>query len=349
MKMADKMSQEEIDSLLKGSTTILTELEKDAIGELGNISMGAAATAISTIVGKRVEITTPEVYETTMDDFRKLFKGMKIATSIDYVKTLQGTNVFVLEPHVVAVIADIMMGGTGQDVKDELDDIKLSAIAEAMNQMMGSAATSLSEIMKESVEISPPKIEKIDFTDPNVKFPPVYDGQDIVTVKFKMKVNNLVEGSLIELMSPSFAKNFSKFLIGEVGKSNMSRVENSKIERSEETPQMADKSEKPVRKVEFQEFSDEKDLQVQPQKIELLLDIPLELSVELGRTKMSLKQVLELGVGSLVELDKLTGEPVDILVNGKQIAKGEVVVVGENFGVKITQILNKKERLYSLK
>ncbi len=344
------MSQEEIDSLLKGSKSILTELEKDAIGELGNISMGAAATAISTIVGKKVEITTPEVYETTIDDFKKLFKGMKIATSIDYLKALEGTNVFVLEPHVVAVIADIMMGGTGQDVKDELDDIKLSAIAEAMNQMMGSAATSLSEIVKEPVEISPPKIEKLDFTDPNVKFPPVYDGQDVVAVKFKMKVNNLVEGSLIELMSPSFAKNFSKFLIGEVGKSNMTKDEEKpKVERSEGATEKVDKPEKTVKKVEFQEFTDEKDVQVQPQKIELLLDIPLELSVELGRTTMSLKQVLELGVGSLVELDKLTGEPVDILVNGKQIAKGEVVVVGENFGVKITQILNKKERLYSLK
>lgn len=344
--MADKMSQEEIDSLIKGSRSILTELERDAIGELGNISMGSAATAISTIVGKKVEITTPEVYETTIDEFKKQFSGTKIATSIDYTKTLEGTNVFVLEPHVVAVIADIMMGGTGQNVKDDLDEIKLSAVAEAMNQMMGSAATSLSEIMKEPVEISPPKIEKLDFTDQNVKFPPVYDGNDVVIVKFKMKVNNLVDGSLIQLMSPSFAKNFSKFLIGKIE----SKGQPSKVaEKAAEKIKSEEGTDKPIKKVEFQEFSDEKDLSISPQKIELLLDIPLEFSVELGRTKMNLKQVLELGIGSLVELDKLTGEPVDILVNGKQIAKGEVVVVGENFGVKITQILNKKERLYSLK
>lgn len=338
--MVDKMSQEEIDSLLKNKKTILNDLEKDAIGELGNISMGSAATAISTIVGKRVEITTPKVYETTISEFKKQFNGMKIVTSIDYTRTLEGTNVFALDPHVVAVIADIMMGGTGQDVNDELDEIKLSAIAEAMNQMMGSAATSLSEIMKDPVEISPPRVEKLDFTDQNVNFPPVYDGEDVVVVKFKMKVNDLVEGALIQLMSPTFAEKFSSFLI----KTTSENVNSPNVKETQK-----EKNNQPVKNVEFQELSDEKDISVSPQKIEILLDIPLELSVELGRTVMNLKQVLELGNGSLVELDKLTGEPVDILVNGKQIAKGEVVVVGENFGVKITQILNRKERLYSLK
>lgn len=338
--MVDKMSQEEVDSLLKNKKIVLNDLEKDAIGELGNISMGSAATAISTIVGKRVEITTPKVYETTINEFKKQFSGMKIVTSIDYTRTLEGTSVFALDPHVAAVIADIMMGGTGQGTIDELDDIKLSAVAEAMNQMMGSAATSLSEIMKDSVEISPPRVEQLDFSDQNVKFPPVYDGQDVVVVKFKMKINDLVEGTLIQLMSPTFAETFSSFLMRKT-------PENISSQDVRETSKA--KNDQPVKNVEFQEFNDEKGTSIPSQKIEILLDIPLELSVELGRTVMNLKQVLELGNGSLVELDKLTGEPVDILVNGKQIAKGEVVVVGENFGIKITQILNRKERLYSLK
>jgi|UniRef100_A0A7V3VSZ6 flagellar motor switch protein FliN/FliY len=346
----DKLSQEEVDSLLKDVELDLSDLEKDAIGEFGNISMGAAATAISTIVGKRVEITTPKVVETTVSNVRNLYKGLHVVTSIDYTKTLQGTNVFILEPHVVAVIADIMMGGTGQNVNDELDEIKLSAIGEAMNQMMGSAATSLSEIIKDGIEIAPPKIEKIDFNDPNVQFPPVYEGQNVVVVKFRMKVNDLVEGSLIQLMSPTFAKHFSSFLISTIKSSSGEKQfkDETLVDDSKAEAPTSKNSEK-IKKVELQEFDDQENLHISAQKIEMLLDIPLEISVELGRSKMNLKQILELGSGSLVELDKLTGEPVDILVNGKKVAKGEVVVVGENFGVKITQILSKKERLYSLK
>ncbi len=340
----EKLSQEEIDSLLSTKSN-LTDFEKDAIGELGNISMGAAATAISTIVGKKVEITTPHVMETTINEVKSKFKGLHVVTAIDYVKGLEGTNAFILEPHVVAVIADIMMGGTGQNIGDDLDDIKLSAIGEAMNQMMGSASTSLSEVIKETVEIAPPKIEKINFDDDNVQFPPVYEGQNVVVVNFKMKVNDLVEGSLIQLLAPSFAKKFASFLINSIESKTKEKVP----EKIDNHVEQKTKREEKVKKVEFQELKEENNIQISEQKIEMLLDIPLEISVELGRAKMSLKQVLELGNSSLIELDKLTGEPVDILVNGKKIARGEVVVVGENFGVKITQVLSKKERLYSLK
>ncbi len=365
----EKLSQDEINALIQAASVsssnanankddvpMLSDMEMDAIGELGNISMGSAATAISTLLGKRVEITTPSVAEAKLTDVKKEFKGKKVIVRVDYTKGLNGTNAFILEPHVVAVISDIMMGGSGENVSDDLDDIKLSAVGEAMNQMMGSAATALSEIIKKQVDISPPQVEEINFDDESVDFPPVYDGEEVVEVRFKMKVGELVEGDMMQLMSPSFAKQFASFLTQTLP-SEMGKVEekhessdNAQTEHTEYAPHTSSQKKapsQPVKKVEFQELEEEPHVSVS--KLEALLDIPLDISVELGRTSMTLKQVLDLGSGSLIELDKLTGEPVDILVNGKVIAEGEVVVIGENFGIRITKILSKKERLYSLK
>ncbi len=361
----EKLSQEEINALLEAANTanskkdsssvlLLSEMEKDAIGELGNISMGSAATAISTLLGKKVDITTPSVKETTVSKVREIFKDEKVVVRVDYSKGLSGTNAFVLEPHVVAIIADIMMGGSGENVSDDLDEIKLSAVGEAMNQMMGSAATALSEVIKNPVDITPPKVEIMDFKNEDVEFPPVHEGEEVVEVSFKMKVETLVEGDMMQLMSPSFAKEFAKFLTDTLPskikeeKPATPTMKEEKAPVREEVPNESSISQ-PVKKAEFQELKEESTTPISSNKLEALLDIPLDVSVELGRTSMTLKQVLDLGSGSLVELDKLTGEPVDILVNGKAIAEGEVVVIGENFGIRITKILSKKERLYSLK
>ena len=377
----EKLSQEEINALLQAanaasenseseskesgeSVPLLSEMQMDAIGELGNISMGSAATAISTLLGKRVEITTPSVNEANLSDVKRKFKGKKVIVRVDYTQGLNGTNAFILEPHVVAVISDIMMGGSGENVSDELDEIKLSAVGEAMNQMMGSAATALSEIIKKPVDISPPQVEEVNFDDENVDFPPVYEGEKVVEVHFKMKVGELAEGDMMQLMSPSFAKQFASFLTDTLpSQMEEEDTENDESVQNEEpvmpspaaptqvqTPVKKEKKKfsQPAKKAEFQELEEEKET-VPASKLEALLDIPLDISVELGRTNMTLKQVLDLGSGSLIELEKLTGEPVDILVNGKAIAEGEVVVIGENFGIRITKILSKKERLYSLK
>ena len=239
------------------------------------------------------------------------------------------------------------MGGTGENVDNELDDIKLSAIGEAMNQMMGSAATALSEVTKGSVDVTPPKIERVNFDEEKASFPPVYNDDEVVEVRFKMKIGDLVNGDMMQLMSPSFAKKFASFLTSSL-KSEEKKEETSSVQqqaqKSDERP-----SQQTVKRAEFQEFEEPSSTSTPPHKLDTLLDIPLEISVELGRTTMTLKQVLDLGLGSLIELEKLTGEPVDILVNGKAVAEGEVVVIGENFGVRVTRILSKKERLYTLK
>ena len=363
----EKLSQEEINALLEAANTanskknsknssnalLLSEMEKDAIGELGNISMGSAATVISTLLGKKVDITTPSVKETTVSEVRKSFSNEKVVVRVDYSKGLSGSNAFLLEPRMVAIIADIMMGGSGESVSDGLDEIKLSAVGEAMNQMMGSASTALSEVIKNPVDITPPEVEIMNFKNEDVKFPPVYEGEEVVEVRFKVKVEDLVKGDMMQLMSPSFAKRFAKFLTGTLP----SEIEGKKPAHPATKEETAIREKKPkertssqsVKKAEFQELKEESTTPISSNKLEVLFDIPLDLSVELGKTSMTLKQVLDLGSGSLVELDKLTGEPVDILVNGETIAEGEVVVIGENFGIRITKILSKKERLYSLK
>ncbi|MCD6550655.1 flagellar motor switch phosphatase FliY [Thermotoga sp.] len=336
------LSQEEIDKLLSGEAEgVLTPEEKDMIGEIGNIAMGNAATTLSMILGRDVHITVPTVREEKLKDIKSDFKGEKVVVSVEYTEGLKGLNVLVLERGLVATIADLMMGGSGEVESEELDEIKLSAIGEAMNQMMGSAATSLSELLGITVSISPPKVEVLNFDDPNTKFPPVVDDleKDVAIVEFEIEIEGLPKSIFYQVIGADLVKKMYEYFT----KAHEEETEEKKEEKKEE------KEEKKV-KVEPVEFSELKPsgttkTEIPRDKLEMLLDIPLKVTVELGRTRMTLKRVLEMIPGSIIELDKLTGEPVDILVNGKLIARGEVVVIDENFGVRVTEIVSPKERL----
>ncbi len=370
--MSDEfLSQDELDALLKGLSEesekgegfkeggTLTDLEKDMIGEVGNISMGAAATALSTILGREVSITTPRVEEVKFKEVGKGLSGEKVVVTIEFISGLSGLNVLVLPKDVVAKIADLMMGGTGEIESEELDEIKLSAVSEAMNQMMGSASTAMSDFFKTKVDISPPKVEVVNFDDPNLVFPPIEDDPEksVVKVQFDLEIEGFPKSTFFQILSSELVKQMYEMFL----KAQSPAEEAPKVETTQQavpTPPPSPQPQKEEMKVraqpvQFQEFSQAPVQSQTPSvpldKLELLYDVPLRITVELGRTKMTLKQVLELSVGSLIELDKLTGEPVDILVNGKLIAKGEVVVIDENFGVRITEIVSPRERLYALK
>ncbi len=370
--MSDQfLSQDELDALLKGlgeekeSETFrgggsLTDIEKDMIGEVGNISMGAASTALSTILGREVKITTPVVEEIKHEEVNKEFSGEKVVVIIEFVEGLKGLNVLVLQKDVVSKIADIMMGGTGEGAGEEIDEIKLSAVSEAMNQMMGAAATAMSDFFKTRVDLTPPKVEVMNFDDPNVSFPSMETDPSTPTVKvsFDLNIEGLPSSKFIQIMSSKFVKQMYDMFM-------KLRKEEEKEEEKPQPPAQPQPtasasaqavpltpSQQPVKAepAQFQPLSPEQPQQaaVSPDKLALLFDVPLTITVELGRTRMTLKQILELSVGSLIELDKLTGEPVDILVNGKLIARGEVVVIDENFGVRITEIVSPKERFYAV-
>lgn len=362
------LSQEELDSLLNqidSQQEELTEIEKDMFGEIGNIIMGSGTTALSTLLGKKVNITVPTVEIKKISELKHEIKGKNAIVTINFKGEIEGINALVLPQIAVARIANIMMGGTGEVESDEVDEIAISAVSEAMNQMMGAAATSLSEMLKKPIDITPPTVELMDFDNEDVKFPPVVkDENEIVAkVNFKLEIEGLEPASFFLTMSPEFVKKLYNMIFNNESSNNKTTErqissstqsnQTQQVQQNIPTSESIQKEPISVSPAQFQSFEEDSAKSTKtgseiPERLQGLLDIPLNVVVELGKTKLTLKQVMELSVGSLIELDKLTGEPVDIIVNGKLIARGEVVVIDENFGVRITEIVNPQERFYTL-
>ena len=209
--MNDKeiLSQEEVDALLGTSSKAdnvhtVDENEKDALGEIGNISMGASATTLYTILGKRVKITTPKVSTTTIKDLRKEHPLPFVVVEVQYTRGIEGTNVLIIQEDDAKIIG-LMMGGDGTDVTDiKLDEIRFSAINEAMNQMMGAAATSMATMFKKDISISPPISKLVDFADDTDELVSFDSGNEMVLVSFEMEVENLIKSNLMQLTPISF-------------------------------------------------------------------------------------------------------------------------------------------------
>lgn len=357
------LSQEEIDALLNSDKSHkemeeLTLEEKDALGEIGNIAMGSAATAMSQLIGRRVKITTPSVSLVERERLPQDYPVPHLAVEVRYSQGLEGMNLLIMRERDAGIIAQLMLG---QDPEEEveLDEIRLSAIGEAMNQMMGSAATAISTMFDKVISILPPRVELVDFKKEEAdKFIPD-DGENIIVrVSFKLIIEDLVDSVIMQLLPVSFAKGMVESLLGAAGAAEevpepvaqpqVSREEVEPARKPVGEPVAASPQPQPVvHPVQFAPLRTQEGAGEQG-NMDLLLDIPLEVSVELGRTKRVLKEIMELGVGSILELDKLAGEPVDILVNGKLIAQGEVVVIGENFGVRVTNIVGIQERVKTL-
>ncbi|MEB2268775.1 flagellar motor switch phosphatase FliY [Bacillus safensis] len=368
-----KLSQDEIDALLKGGSnddiepdTILSAMEQDAIGEIGNISFGSSATALSTLLNQKVEITTPTVTVIQKSMLNEEFPHPYVAIEVNYTEGFSASNLLVVQQTDAAVIADLMMGGDGTNADPSLSEIHLSAVQEAMNQMMGSAATSMSTVFNKKIDISPPRVELLDVKEG--------EGTDripaeemLVKVSFRLKIGELIDSNIMQLYPITFAKD----LIAELTDPAQEEEPIQEAQVSAPEPQTAapqtqsapaqqaappKRQAKPkpaapvnVAPVEFESFSEPQHTTSQLGNLDMLMDIPLSITVELGRTQRSVKEVLELSAGSIIELDKLAGEPVDILVNKRIVAKGEVVVIDENFGVRVTDILSQSERLSNLK
>ncbi|MGB9792783.1 MAG: flagellar motor switch phosphatase FliY [Thermacetogeniaceae bacterium] len=355
------LSQEEIDLLLRGESSSLpnikelTDLEKDAIGEICNISMGSAATALSSLLGKKVEITTPRVKVTTRSEFQLEYPLPYVIVNVKYTSGFVGENLFVIKQSDAAVIVDLMMGGDGSNPPSELNELHLSAISEAMNQMMGSAATAMSTIFNKKINISPPSLKLVNLAEEQIDSLEKEDDR-LVLVTFKMFIEGLVDSEMMQLLPFSFAQEISRGLLGQLEESASPEQQTPTVTTAETKAE-----EQTVKKSSQQAIYRDEGVAVQPAQfmpfepptappkdtanLSLILDVSLQFSVELGRTYKTIKEILELGPGSIVELDKLAGEPVDVLVNGKPIAKGEVVVIDENYGVRITEILSSKERI----
>lgn len=439
-----------------GDGEVLTDVEKDAIGEVANISMGSSATTLYSLVNRKVNITTPVVTLATWNTLLDSYEKPCVFIQIKYTQGLDGTNILVLKEHDVKVITDLMMGGDGTNTDGELGELHLSAISEAMNQMMGSAATSLSTLLQTVIDISPPESSLFDLTE-------VKDGKEIspflggtfVKIAFRMQIDDLVDSTIMQLYPIDFAKKLVETFIntqmssldgtaeeqptqvkdsaseqnmqgsaamagttdhmtqpgmdsmGQQGSMNMNGMNqmgmnpmgNMGMNQMGSTPMgmngmnqmggmnmsqmgmnqmgmnqmgnmngmnpmgnspmgmngmnqmgnmngmgMMNQMGMPgqnvnVQPAQFQSFSNDQMGMTGQENIGLIKDVPLEVTVELGRTTKSISDILDFSPGTIIELDRIAGEPIDVLVNGKFVAKGEVVVIEESFGVRITEII----------
>lgn len=409
---------------------VLTDVERDAIGEVANISMGSSATTLYSLVNRKVNITTPVVTLATWKTLLDTYEKPCVFIQIKYTQGLDGTNILVLKEHDVKVITDLMMGGDGTNTDGELGELHLSAISEAMNQMMGSAATSLSTLLQTVIDISPPDSSLFDLTE-------VKDGKEIspflggtfVKIAFRMQIDDLVDSSIMQLYPIDFARKLVETFIntqtGNLAEStvqeapqpesipaaapqnnagqmnagannmpqmNMQQPDPMAMNNMNAMPQMGmmgmpqmpgmamnqmgmngmnpmtmtgmpqmgnmgmpqmngmgmmnqmgmmgmPQQNVNVQPAQFQSFSNDSMGLSGQENIGLIKDVPLEVTVELGRTTKSISEILEFSPGTIIELDRIAGEPIDVLVNGKFVAKGEVVVIEESFGVRITDII----------
>ena len=335
------LSQDEIDNLLKGGSTkedvSLTDMELDTIGEFFNISMGTAATTLSDLIGKRVVITTPRITAITLSQLQNEHPLPYVVVDVQYTEGLEGKNLLVINTHDAAVIVDLMMDGDGQHPNETLDEIALSAIGEAMNQMIGSGATSISVMLEKRVNISPPTVRVLNFAEDRLVIDE--DGEEdeqLLNVVFSMYIEGLVESDMMQLIPISFAKQISGHLLAEVIGDDSRQEQQGDPQNHNPDDCVGNGSGEQFQHPTSLEETDERP---SSDKLSMILDVPLEVFVELGRTQRTIGEVLNLGSGAIVELDKSANEPVDIFINGKAIA---------NYGVRVTEILNSEERVKSL-
>ena len=457
--------------------TSFNEMEIDAIGEIMNISLGASATAISTLLGTKVNITTPVVQVKNKENFEFRELEPAIGVEIAYVQGIDGKNIMMFSRNDVRIIVSMMMGSEIPEEEFVMDEINASAIREAMNQMMGASATALSEFLGTTVDISTPISYEI--TDGAAFKDKYFEGaEENVVIRFTLEIEDNLKSEFLNIMSVDLVKKLLKPFTAQFGMGEEEEDEvvasseeavSPQVEEpvaevpaaeaaaeapaaeeapmpaksgpidqatadallasllaeqngegaSEATPapaaepaaapepvaaapapqpvaapqpapaQMAPqmmampqgvayqdpltlqllnqmqqsqtqmlelirdiqggknkevKSSEPslIKPLNSREFENEGgEAGENPDNREMLMKVPLEISVEIGRTRKLVKDILDFTQGSLVVLDKMAGEQADLYVNGECIAKGDIVVVEENFGIRITEILKK--------
>ena len=376
------------DSVMYMGGESLTEVERDAIGEVANISMGTSATTLYSLVNRKVDITTPVVSLANWENVLEYYEKPCVFIRIKYTTGLDGHNILILKEHDVKVITDLMMGGDGTNTDGELGELHLSAISEAMNQMMGSAATSLSQMLGSMIDISPPEASLVDLHDFSMEEEIAnFLAGTFVKIAFRMQVGDLVDSTILQLYPVDFAKKIVETFFGggnepepqpeptpyipPVADNSMNTMQQMQQPNMGMQQPMMDMSggmgmmgmpnmgmqqpmmpnmgmmgmqQNPAQNInyqpaQFQSFSQNINSVAGNENINLIMDVPLQVTVELGRTSKLISEILDFSPGTIIELDKIAGEPVDVLVNGKFVAKGEVVVIEENFGIRVTEII----------
>lgn len=367
--MSDKfLSQEEINELLKKEESIkqdaeeelLSGTEKDILGEVGNISMSTSATTLSTLLNRKVAITTPRVNVTTFNEVVESFQMPYVILQVQFEDGLHGTNVLMMSIKDASIIASLMMGQDGTTYNEEaLSEIELSAVSEAMNQMIGSASTAVSTMLGKRVDINPPTTQVGNHNE-TIEVIGMTGDEKIACTVFNMSIDELIDSEIMQLYAIDTVKEIAGLMMGSINteaptpepqqdvQPEPQPIQQTMEPQSQDIEEVSTAPQPQVQKPQFVPLNDTSK-NVQSRNIDLILDVPLEMSAILGRAQKSIKEVLALEPGSIIELNKHAEEPLDIYVNGKFIAQGEVVVVDEKFGIRINTIISPKERVEFLK
>jgi flagellar motor switch protein FliN len=363
------LSQDEIDALLQGTDSLDMDaadasaalLGDDEKAQLQNLVQDAAETQSSTLsmlTGRTVEIGKPLVELKSREQLEAELEDEVVDVKIDFTEGLVGEHSYLMAVGAATIISGAMMGQEATD----LDDAALSAVAEAISQITGPVTTSIGNRAGTTIRMSPPEARKVPRSE--VRYPA---GEVFVKLAFPLTIDGNSSSELLELLSLGAAKELLGLLAGSAAPASAApraRAAGGAILGAGTAaaaaaqpfggfgPQAAPQQRSgfgsslgpsTVQPVQFASLSPGPEVSDRG-NIGLLMDVSMELTVELGRTRWPIKQILEMGEGTIIELDKLAGEPVDILVNHKLIAKGEVVVIDENFGVRVTEIVSGLER-----
>lgn len=359
------LSQEQINAILEGTGTYeaggdgLSPQEQDFFRAFSSIAMESGSVAVSQSLAKTVNVAFPEISVTDGAALKKELGGSQILIRTGYNTDREYESLLLIKDYDVAVIFDILMGKDGRNPDLEIGDLQISAIGEIMNQLVGAAATALSKEFDIKVAMLPPDSQPL---LPESSLPPAYQSGQLLQVHFQLVIEGVLDSEIYEIRTLDSARQLYRMLTGQSAPAPAAPAAQPAAAPSASyaPPSMAPQQAMyapqpsapsapapPVRPVEFAPLG-------APafgggnSNIDRVMDIPLRVTVELGSSRIKVKNVLELSKGSIVELDKLAGEPVDLLVNGRLMAKGEVVVINENFGVRITEILGPADRLSNL-
>jgi flagellar motor switch protein FliN/FliY len=372
------LSQDEIDALLQGTDTIemdtsgsagaspMSEAERKALQEMLRGVTESQGSNLSILTGKTVAIGDPNV---RVKPVAEVLGGQPediVDVRVDLTDGLQGEHSYIVPASIAGTIAGLMMGQPG----GELDEASLSAVSEAISQITGTAATAIGNRVGRVVKTAPPDLRRTKRQQARVP-----QGDVCVTVDYPLSIEGFPTATLTEVFALSLASEIVSLAAGSEAQPaaafgasaagagrqaaraaarpaqgaaadpmGFQQTFGQAFGGQTQGPAMAPPNVQPI------QFAN---LQGPPAggeqgNIGLLMDVYMEMTVELGRTRKRIKDILGIGEGTIIELDKLAGEPVDILVNHKLIAKGEVVVIDENFGVRVTEIVSQMDRMNEL-
>ncbi|MFV0502720.1 MAG: flagellar motor switch phosphatase FliY [Lachnospirales bacterium] len=374
--MGDMLSQNEIEALLgnnepsgveDGDITLpLSDEDKSILEKLGLETMEVLANTLSKILFQESKIGKPDLKCIPISEMTAKIGIPYIGVLIEYTTGIVGSNILLLTHKDGKAIADLMMGGTGKSDSDELTDLDKSAVGEAMNQSVGAMCNLYFKILGEKVDINTPRIIQVtpeileEEKDILLKELGFNEDKMVIVLEYDFKVGDVVDSKIVSIMPSDFARRLKeKYEAEEILANN--EGEKTVNEQVKPTPKPSPVSSSVqqgginkgtisssgsinAQPVEFQEFSFS-ELRQQKENIDLIMDVPLEVTVEMGRTVKRIEEILEFSPGTIIELNKLAGDPIDIVINGKFVAKGEVVVIDENYGIRITEIVNVNRRI----